>query len=250
MPHKEFIRDVQNGDTVVLFIHGILGTPAHFSDFLNIVPNNFAIYNMLLDGHGKKPEDFSRTSMKKWKEQVNSTVESLSARYENIIIVAHSMGTLFAVNEGIKYKDSVKALFLLAIPLSVNVKPTAVKNSLKIIFDKTDEDDEVLQAMKDGCSIDIDKRLWNYLAWTPRYAELLNEISNTKEILPILDIPCIIFQSKGDELVSLKSLSFFKTNPEITCFLLENSGHFYYNTHDKQIMLNEFGGLIQKFENK
>jgi esterase/lipase len=184
--------------------------------------------------------------MKKWKEQVDSTVEYLAQRYEKIVIAAHSMGTLFSVNEGIKYRDKVKALFLLSIPLEIGVKPVAIKNSLKLIFDKEENFDEITMAMKKGCSIDLDRRMWNYIGWVPRYAELLVEVAKTKEILPMLDIPTYIFMSRHDELVSVKSDKYFNTNPEITYFLLEESCHFYYSPHDMELLMREFQGLIEK----
>lgn len=246
MSHTEYVRDVK-GDTVVLFLHGILGTPDHFKDFVDLVPVECAVYNILLDGHGKRAENLSKTSMKKWKEQVHTTVEYLAERYDKIIIVAHSMGTLFAVNEGVKFNKKVRALFLLSTPLAVNVKLKAFTNSLKVVFDKEENLDEVAKAMKYGCSIDLDRRVWSYIGWIPRYAELLAEVSKTREILPMLDIPCYIFQSKHDELVSLKSDEYFKTNPEITYYLLESSCHFYYSNHDRAIMHREFEGFINKY---
>ena len=66
MKHKEYKRIVPEAETAVLFIHGIAGTPNHFKDFLPLVPKEFSVYNLLLDGHGGKTEDFSKTSMKKW----------------------------------------------------------------------------------------------------------------------------------------------------------------------------------------
>jgi len=242
--HREYVRD-GNGSTVFLFIHGIMGTPNHFKYFVDLVPDDWGVYNILLDGHGKKPEDISKTSMKIWKKQVDETVEYLAERYEKIIIVAHSMGTLFAVNESVKC-DKVKALFLLSIPLAIDVKFVALKNSLKVVFSKEDSFDEVTKAMKEDCGVDLDRKVWKYIGWLPRFAELMVEINRTKEILPMLDIPATIFQSKNDELVSVKSDSYFKTNPEITYYLLENSCHFYYSEKDMQIMRNEFESLIAK----
>ena len=243
--HRDYVRD-GSSNTVFLFIHGILGTPDHFKDFVDLVPDDCGVYNILLDGHGKKPEDMAKTSMKKWKQQVNDTVKYLSDRYEKIIIVAHSMGTLFAVNEGVKC-DKVKALFLLSIPLAIDVKFVALKNSLRVVFSKEDSFDEVTKAMKDGCSIDLDRKMWKYIGWLPRYAELLAEVVRTKEVLPMLDIPTTIFQSKNDELVSVKSDEYFRTNPDITYYLLENSCHFYYTEYDKNLMLKEIENVTKKY---
>ena len=75
MEHKEYINIHEDSTTAILFIHGIVGTPNHFNDFIPLIPKTFSVYNMLLDGHGKGVKDFSKTSMEKWKIQVDSVVE-------------------------------------------------------------------------------------------------------------------------------------------------------------------------------
>ena len=73
MEHKEYVRIVPGADTAVLFIHGIVGTPNHFTDLISLVelvPEDWSVCNLLLDGHGGNADDFAATSMKKWKNQV------------------------------------------------------------------------------------------------------------------------------------------------------------------------------------
>ena len=41
MKAEESIRYVQDADTAILFIHGILGAPNHFTPFLPFVPSNW-----------------------------------------------------------------------------------------------------------------------------------------------------------------------------------------------------------------
>ena len=122
MEHKEYVRICDNSNIVILFIHGIVGTPNHFNEFVSLVPESFSVYNLLLDGHGKSVKDFSKTSMKKWEAQVASVVEKLSLTHEKIYIVAHSLGTLLAIDQAIKTKKVCK-LFLLAVPLQLSLKP-------------------------------------------------------------------------------------------------------------------------------
>ena len=52
MDHREFIRYLPGSDRAVLLIHGIAGTPAHFWQFLPLIPEDWSVYNVLLDGHG------------------------------------------------------------------------------------------------------------------------------------------------------------------------------------------------------
>ena len=112
MKHKEFIRINDNSNTAILFIHGIVGTPNHFNDFVSLVPESFSVFNLLLDGHGKGVKDFSKTSMKTWETQVDSVVEELSLTHEKICIVAHSLGTLLAIDQAIKNKQVCKSFLI------------------------------------------------------------------------------------------------------------------------------------------
>ena len=56
---------IGTGPNAVLMIHGIAGSPGHFRDLVPVIPPEFSIYNILLDGHSGKVENFSRSSMAK-----------------------------------------------------------------------------------------------------------------------------------------------------------------------------------------
>lgn len=102
MEIQETIRYIDHADTAILFVHGILGTPEHFAPFLPLVPPDWSIYNVLLKGHGGSVKDFSEASMGEWKQQVHDAYQALRAVHQKVVIVAHSMGTLFAVQAAIK----------------------------------------------------------------------------------------------------------------------------------------------------
>ncbi len=250
MTHKQYIYDVPNGKTVVLFIHGIIGTPNHFKSFVDILPDDYAVYNLLLDGHGKTVKDFARSSMTKWKEQVNSTVKQLAERYENIIIVAHSMGTLLAINCGIEFSKKVKLLFLLNVPLKATLKLSTAVNSAKLALGLEKDNDMAIQNQKNACSIQLDKKLWQYAGWIPRYLELFKEIRATKKKISHIQNPCYAFHSKYDELVSKKSIKYLKVNKNINVKVLEGSGHFAYSNEDSHYMLEQFKSLIMCYAEK
>ena len=80
MDQNDYIRIVPGADTGVLFIHGIAGTPEHFTKLIplvQMVPESYSVYNLLLDGHGKTAKDFGKSSMKIWKRQVLDAFEML-----------------------------------------------------------------------------------------------------------------------------------------------------------------------------
>lgn len=243
MEHKEYKR-LKDTDTVVLFIHGIVGTPNHFEELVTLVPEQVSVYNVLLDGHGRKVRDFSRSSMKKWESQIAATVEELSSAYKEIYIVAHSMGTLLAMEQAIKNKKITK-LFLLAVPLRVSLKFKIVINALKVCFDRIKPDDYETLAAKKCYGIENEKNLLKYIGWIPRFLELFAKIRQTRKAIHLLQTPCAVYQSCKDELVSIKSVKYLKQNPIISVKELKNSGHFYYDKADRSLLLDEFKKLMQ-----
>lgn len=233
MAHNEYIREIPGSDTVVLCIHGILGTPDQFLPLIPQIPTNWSVYNILLDGHGQTVQDFSHSSMTKWKIQVQRTLTHLSARYPKIIIIAHSMGTLFAMQAAAAGYKKIKALFLIDTPLVPMLRPNCVKKSLEIVWDMIPDNDEVCKAQKASFSISPSKKVWLYLGWIPRYLELFYEIGVTRKCISDIKIPCRVFLSQKDELVSLHSYRYLKGNRKIKVSILEGATHFYFtNEHN------------------
>ncbi len=228
MAHREYRRELPQSDTVVLFIHGIQGSPDQFEFLYNSVPKDWSIVNILLDGHGGTVKDFSRTSMAKWKQQVQQVTDELAQKYEKIVIGGHSMGTFFAMDSARRLPEKVRGLFLLAVPLVISVKPRASINSMRVVLSSPPDSNPVIAAARAAYSIEQDKRLWLYLGWIPRYLELLREAKRQRKLIPDLETPCRVFQSAGDELVSLRSCRYIERNPKIKLIKIPGSGHSYY----------------------
>ncbi len=243
MEHKEYIRICDNSTTAILFIHGIVGTPNHFKEFVSLIPSSFSVYNLLLDGHGRGVKDFSKTSMQKWESQVSTVVEQLSSTHDKIYIVAHSLGTLLAIEQAVKNKV-ISNLFLLAVPLNLSLKPKMLINSLKVYFDKIYPDDLEALAAKKCYGIENDNNPFNYIGWIPRFFELFSKIRKTRKIIVSLNTPCSTYQSKNDEMVSKRSIKHLKQNSYITVNELKNSGHYYYDKADWNFLLSEFNKML------
>lgn len=236
MEHNEYIRAFENSENAVLMVHGFLGTPRHFDAFLPLIPDDWSVYNVLLDGHGGAANDFAKTSMKKWRTQIKTTLDKICENHKNVYIIAHSLGTLLSIEFSASHQDRIKAMLLLACPLKVKVAPKILKNLLNIIFDRVDESDPYALATKNATSVKTDKRLWIYFGYIPRFIELLAYIKVSRKNILSVDVPCHVFQSGKDELVSKKALKYIKANDKLAVSVLEGSGHFYYTIDDfKQI---------------
>lgn len=244
MRHEAYFRISAEHDTAILFIHGIIGTPDHFTDFVKMVPENVSVVNILLDGHGKGVEDFAASSMKKWKKQVSDCVERLCETHRRIIIAAHSMGTLFAIQQAIAYPDKITYLFLISTPLELFIKPEMISNALKVYSGRIKPDDAKGMAAKNAYGIGADKRFWKYLGWLPRYSELFAEIKLTRKLVTELRTSCDIYLSKKDELVSANTEKILKSCGIENVHVLQNSGHIYYDDADYAFMLDEFGKKV------
>ena len=243
MEHKGYKRIIDTASVAILFIHGIVGTPDHFDKFIPLIPDNISVHNMLLDGHGKAVRDFSHTSMKKWEDQVADAVAELSRNHEKIFIVAHSMGSLFAIDRAIAC-NKVQGLFLLAAPLKLFLKPKMMRNSFKVYRNKINPDDKEALAAKACYGIASDKNPFHYVGWIPRYLELFSKIRQTRKVLHMLEAPCYVYLSRRDEMVSVRSAAYLNDNPHITVKWLEASGHYYYGDSDFDFLLNEFKRFI------
>ncbi len=251
MHHQEYRRLVPGAKTAVMFIHGIVGTPNHFRDMLplvQMVSENCSVHNLLLDGHGKGVEDFSHSSMQKWKTQVWGAFDALAATHEAVVIVAHSMGTLFAIQLGAEFPEKVRNLFLLAVPLRPWPRLFGVCNMLRLVFHRVREDRPLEMATRSACGITTTRKLWQYLAWIPRYLELFAEIPKAEKLLPSLQIPVLAFQSGLDELVSGRSCWVLERSGTVQLIELRLSTHFYYAPGERERVLAAFEERMKKHD--
>lgn len=245
MEHREEKRIVAGADKAILFIHGIIGTPNHFADFVKLVPKDVSVYNILLEGHGGTVADFSKASMKKWERQVSCAVEELLRDHGQLYIAAHSMGTLLAIEQAVKH-SAVKYLFLMAVPIKLLLKPQMVCNSCKVYFNKIRPEDELAIAAKACCGITHDKNIFKYLGWVPRFLELFGKIRATRKLLPQLKTTSRAYQSQKDEMVARSSAEYLQRNSVIDAVTLENSTHYHYGGTDRAYLLEEFAHLWEQ----
>lgn len=243
MDHKPYTRYIPGSHYAVLMVHGIVGTPAQFRDLIPVIPEDWSVYNILLEGHGGTVQDFSRTSMDSWKMQVDAQLHVLLARHRKILIVGHSMGTLFAIQSAVRAARRIPALFLLQVPLVPHLPPSTCISSLQLALGRVKSGSKA-HAMENATAMTLTNQLWQYLGWIPRYAELLREIAATRKLLPQLKVPTKTFQSAQDELVSLRACRYLENHPFIQNTVLATSGHFAYSPEDIIKLQAELKNLI------
>ncbi len=232
MNHSEYIKISTEKSTAVVLIHGIFGTPRYFDDMITCIPENYSVYNILLEGHGGSFLDFAHTSKKKWENQVESLILKLEKEYRDIILIGHSMGTLLSLNVYKKHPKKIKKLILFACPLKIFLKPVSAINSFKLIFEKSDKNNPLLERSSKTHSVPYDKNLFKYLLWLPRYNDLFSLSKEARKIVNIIKTDCYTFFSRKDEMVSISSMKYFKNCKYSKNYILENSWHYYYSDND------------------
>lgn len=246
--HQAYRRDLPDSRLAILFIHGICGSPVFFEDFYQRVPSSWSLSSLLLEGHGGETRDFSSSSMAAWKAQVTEEVDRLADQSGSLMIVGHSMGTLLAIEQSLRRPEAIKALFLMALPLAVRPRPTAVTHSLGTALGFSRSQKPALQAARRIYGIQPDRKIWRYFGFIPRYWELMKEMRASRERLLEIRVPIRVFQSKKDEVVSPRSISYLLKNPLVDLDILEKSDHKYHPPADKAFLLEAFDSACRAFE--
>ena len=239
MPHRPQIREVPGSREAVVLIHGILGTPAHFAPLLRAIDSRFSSYNLLLDGHGGTAKDFAATSMDKWHAQLEAFWADILSRYDRVYIIAHSMGTLFAIRAAVEHPEKIAGLFLLSVPLRPFVRPRTMLASLRLALGIQKETQQTEKEMLADSGVQLTPKLWQYLGWLPRYLELFREIRQVEKLLPRLQVPTLAYHARTDELVASSSVTPLTGHPMIRLTILEHSGHFAYRGSDIPLLCKE-----------
>ncbi len=246
--HQAYRRDLPDSRQAILFIHGICGSPVFFEDFYQKVPSSWSLSSLLLEGHGGGTRDFTSSSMAAWKAQVAEEVDRLADQHDALMIVGHSMGTLLAIEQSLRRPETIKSLFLLALPLAVRPRPAAVTHSVRTALGLNRSQKPALQAARRVYGIQPDRKIWRYFGFIPRYWELMKEMRASRERLLEVRVPVHVFQSKKDEVVSPRTTAYLMKNPRMDLAVLEKSDHKYHPPADKAFLLEAFDSACRAFE--
>jgi pimeloyl-ACP methyl ester carboxylesterase len=175
---------------------------------------------------------------------VKSAVDELAASHDEVLVVAHSMGTLLTMEQAL-CNEKIVRMFFLQSPLRLWIRPRMAITVMKVYLGKVREDDLETVAARHCCGIIHSKNIFRYVGWIPRFLELFEKMRVTRWNLKHLKTPCVACQSRRDEMVSNRSAKLLRKNPNITVHELSGSGHFYYAEDDLALILREFEKFIR-----
>ena len=244
--HQPFSREVPAARVCVLMVHGILGSPHHFDMLLPYIPEDWSFRSLQLDGHGGTIADFSRARRSKWEAQVEREMASICARYDRVVVVAHSMGCLLTANAAAKLGvgHKIARMLFLGAALYPKCDPSFVFNALHIVYRSPAHDKPVAAAARSCCGVTVHKRFWEWLTCIPPLLDLFSLARYTRKRIGGYDLPMYALQFRRDEVVKRRSLCPFLANPHADGEFLKHSMHFYYPPEDQARICEVFAGIV------
>lgn len=254
--HKQTFKNIPNSNSVIVFIHGFTESP-NFFNFLNqiAIKEGYSYLNILLPGHGKSSLDFCLNGYRAWTKHIDKELDKLKSRYENIILVGHSMGCLLSINAYLKNKYNIKGIFCLNIPLNIRMDFKTFLSSMNILFAPSKIKDDYTKFILNRSSIS-NRKFYLYPFWIPRYIDLFYLSFKTYFNIKNIKIPIVYLQSYKDGLVSIQSAITLKRLlkrhkiKNNTVIVLKKSDHYIYKDDDYKIVVNSFVCFLRKYINK
>ena len=241
--HREFSR-LSGSKTVVVFVHGIQGSPQQFRFLTENVPENIDFISVLLPGHGGTVSHFRKYGRKEWTESFSRLCADLQKRYQKIYFVGHSMGGLIGIDGALHYGAAFEGMLLLACPLKIRINFGYFATCFRAMRAK-DAASDSLRAIREANSVEIRNPL-EMLSCVRPYGGLLSLISQcSREIRKLRTKICMI-QSDHDEIVSARSLRVAADVPNIESITVPGSGHFYYSPEAKAIVRRRLQKLLSE----
>lgn len=250
---KAIYKHHQGSKQVIIFIHGIIEGPKQFRRLAQIAYElGYSINILLLPGHGGNGRFFARTSYKQWVSHVTRQIKKMKTKYDEVILVGHSMGALLTICEMVAHDEKIKSAVLIDPPIKIHLWPRVIEGAIKIGLGKIKPWERYTLAEYHAISVGKASNL-DYLGWVIRYCELFALIRYAKKQIHKIRRPLLLIFAQKDEFVSLKSKKYFKNNDAVIQeVILKDSGHFCYNHCDLLRVEKLFKNFIevQKVKNK
>lgn len=106
----------------VMFIHGLSAKEEDNEYFINKMSEykNIDIFTFRLPGHEK--DKVTKATAKDWLKKSEEELNRILEKYKKVTIVAHSMGTIIAINLASKYKEIDKLVLISSAFIFGNLK--------------------------------------------------------------------------------------------------------------------------------
>lgn len=137
---------ISNTDTIVLFVHGIQGSPLQFQYMVSALPEYIDYMCVLLPGHGGTIRDFRSVGGKDWRAHFQGLCCKFQKQYKNIFFVGHSLGCLIGIDAVHSGSVRFAGMLLIACPLKIKLSLRYITTCYRAIRDEKPSSKYVLAA--------------------------------------------------------------------------------------------------------
>ncbi len=242
--HQEF--QLTGGSTdVVVFVHGILGSPCSFRALAErLHRRGIDCVALLLPGHGGSARQFASAKAAQWPEFVKRRLIALRKQYNRVWLVGHSLGGLISLD--CAASGLADGLVLLNAPLVFKMSTKQLGFSLKIMLGAKDDHDPFLAAYRKDYSV-CGTKLYEYPLWVRQFLGLFSYMRTVKRKLKDVKGPVLVLQSARDESVPMSSAKLLLdglVNAQTELLVLEHSYHLYFPEGDEERMMEAVEGFV------
>lgn len=220
----------------VLFIHGLSAKKEDNEYFLEQMKKykNIEIYSFVLPGH--ENDTVTKSTGQDWLKKAEDELKKVLKKHKKVTLVAHSMGTILAVNLASRYSEVEKLVLISSAFVFGNFKQNK-DDLVKIITNKVDK--EVGTGFEGALKkfIEIPKSVMI------EYKKLAD---NNKENIPKIKCPTLLLHGSIDNVISIKSSRYVYEN--LTCskdfVTIKNVRHQVFKSGKKDKITNYIYNFI------
>lgn len=241
-PHGSSWR-IGDNKRIVLFLHGIQGSPSQFQWLVESLPDDVDYINLLLPGHGGTVKAFRRHGRAEWEQAVQSLLDYVLPVYEQIDLVGHSMGCLLWLFAHARQPGRFHSMLFISCPFALRPTIRYLRNNLLALYDFPTKNPYV-QATREANSLSSRNPL-SYLFCFKPYADLLRMILSARKVQPMPPENGAAYVGQKDEIVSPKSLS-IAASKGFDTGVLPLCGHNYFTPEAKARIQENFLRMISQ----
>lgn len=212
----------------VMFIHGLSAKKEDNEYFINKMKKyrNIELFTFTLPGH--ENDMTTKSTGKEWLDKSEEELKKILKKYKKVTIVAHSMGTILAVNLASRYKEIDKLVLISSAFKFGNFKQNK-EDLKKIITNKVDKE------VGTGFEGAIKKFFTIPKSVMIEYKILA---SSNKHNIQKVTCPTLLLHGDIDNVISLDSSKYVYDN--LKCkkelVILENVRHQVFKSQKKEII--------------
>lgn len=231
-----------NNDHGVLLIHGFTGSPSEMrllGEYLNSL--GYTVMAPRLTGHGTNVKEMSATKWPHWYGSVEDAYHLLSNMTKEVSVVGLSMGALMAMKLSIEYP--VKSVASLSAPIYLNGKKISLLPIYKFF-------NSYVEKKRKSFEQDVDAQYSICYDHMPLEGiqSLLSLIKHVEQLLPMVNVPLFIAQSKAEHTVKPESANHIYSkvaSDKKEIMWLEKSGHVITLDVERQLLYEAVAKFLQ-----